>query len=110
MALTPSSRDKSSKSPTHQVVDTGLHVVVRWLPEIFNFKYLSTIHTRSALGKLTLAVGDILRDNEEEPMLTLLEDACGCVHCMLFAACDKYRHRQLGAAGHGAAGTILRWK
>ena len=43
-------------------------------------------------------------------MLTLLEDACGCVHCMLFAACDKYRHRQLGAAGHGAAGTILRWK
>jgi len=84
----------------------GLHVVVRWLPEIFNFKYLSTIHTRSALGKLTLAIDDILRNNEEEPMLTLLEDACGCVHCTLFAACDKYRYRELGAAGHDAARTI----
>jgi uncharacterized protein YcgI (DUF1989 family) len=72
--------------------------------KIFNFKYLSIIHTRLALGKLTLAIDDILRDNERQPMLTLLEDTYGCVHCMLFAACDKHCHRQLGTAGHDSCG------
>ena len=76
--------------------------------EVFNFKYFSMIHTRSALAKLTLATDDILRDNEREPMLTLLEDTCGGVHCMLFAACDKHRYKQLGAEGHDSCGDNLK--
>lgn len=66
------------------------------------------IHTRSALRKLTLAVDDVLRDNEREDMLTVLEDTCGGVHCMLFAACDVHRYRQLGAAGHASCGDNLK--
>lgn len=66
------------------------------------------IHTRSALAKLTLATDDILRDNEREPMLTLLEDTCSGVHCMLFAACEKHRYKQLGAEGHDSCGDNLK--
>jgi uncharacterized protein len=66
------------------------------------------IHTRSALGKLTLAVDDILRNNEREAMLTLLEGACGCIRRMLFTACDKHRYRQLGATGHDRSGDNLK--
>jgi uncharacterized protein YcgI (DUF1989 family) len=66
------------------------------------------IHTQSALGKLTLAVVQVLRDNERELMLTLLEDTCGCIHCVLFAACDKHRYRQPGAAGHDSCGDNLK--
>ena len=58
------------------------------------------IHARSALGKLTLAADNVLRDNEREAMLMLLEDMCDSVHYMLFAACDKHCYRQLGAVGH----------
>jgi len=55
-----------------------------------------------------LAVDDILRDSEQEAMLMLLEDACGCVHCMLFVACDKHRYRQFGATGHDGSGDNLK--
>jgi len=70
--------------------------------EVFNFKYLSMIHMRSALTKLTLAPDDVLRDNEREPMLTVVEDTYGGVHCMLF------RYRQLGAEGHDSCGDNLK--
>ncbi len=45
--------------------------------EVFNFKYLSMIHTRLALRKLTLAVDDSLPDNEREAMLSVVTDTCG---------------------------------
>jgi uncharacterized protein YcgI (DUF1989 family) len=65
-------------------------------------------HTRSALGKLMITTDDILRDNEWESILTLLEDTCGDAHCILFAACDKYCYRQLGAASHESCGNNLK--
>jgi hypothetical protein len=65
-------------------------------------------HTRSTLRKLTLAAADhdALRDNEREAMRSVVEDTCGGVHCMLFAACDAHRYRQLGRRGRRAAGGI----
>jgi uncharacterized protein YcgI (DUF1989 family) len=68
------------------------------------------IHTRSTLRKLTLAAAehDALRDNEREAMLSVVKDTCGGVHCVLFAACDAHRYRQLGAEGHTSCGGNLK--
>ncbi|CAM6125683.1 unnamed protein product [Calypogeia fissa] len=62
-------------------------------------RYLSMCHTRTALGKLSVATNDILRDNIREPMLKLIEDTSGGVHDLLFAACDAHRYAQLGVDG-----------
>ncbi|CAM6128772.1 unnamed protein product [Calypogeia fissa] len=53
-------------------------------------------HTRTALGKLSVATNDILRGNVREPMLKLIEDTSGGIHDLLFAACDA----QLGVDGY----------
>ena len=114
--LQPGQRLKISNPHGTQVVDTWAFTTI--IPDgssssltkrdVFNFKNLSMIHTRSALAKLTLAANDALRDNEREPLLTLTEDTCGGVHCMLFAACDRHRYRQLGAEGHDSCGDNLK--
>jgi uncharacterized protein YcgI (DUF1989 family) len=108
--LHPGQKLKISNPHGNQVVDTWAFTAVTdgSKREVFSFKYLSMIHTRSALAKLTLAANDILRDNEREPMLTLLEDTCDGVHCMLFAACDMHRYKQLGAEGHDSCGENLK--
>jgi uncharacterized protein len=108
--LQPGQSLKISNPHGNQVADTWAFTAVTDSSsrEVFNFKYLSMIHTRSALAKLTLAADDILRDNEREPMLTLFEDTCGGVHCMLFAACDRHRYKQLGAEGHDSCGNNLK--
>ena len=108
--LQPGQKVKISNPHGNQVVDTWAFATVAngANREVFNFKHLSMIHTRSALAKLTLAPNDILRDNEREPMLTLTEDTCGGAHCMLFAACDKHRYRQLGVEGHDSCGDNLK--
>ncbi|MCJ1249837.1 hypothetical protein MMC30_007063 [Trapelia coarctata] len=67
------------------------------------FNYLSMLHTRSSLSKLSLSPGDSLRDNTRTPLLTLLEDTSGGVHDTLFAACDKHRYAQLGVQGYHAS-------
>lgn len=58
--------------------------------------YLSMTHTRSYNEKLSVVVGDVLRNNQRQPMLTLTEDTSPGVHDSLFAACDRHRYRQLG--------------
>ena len=107
--LQPGQRLKISNPHGNQVVDTWAFTDVTDGSNraVFNFKYLSMIHTRTALAKLTLAASDVLRDNEREPMLTLIEDTCSGVHGTYFASCDEHRYRQLGAEGHNSCGDNL---
>ncbi|MCJ1386124.1 hypothetical protein MMC17_009249 [Xylographa soralifera] len=83
-----------------QVVDLWAFAAPRGPSVIFGFKFLSMCHTRSSLMKLTLSLDDSLTDNERMPMLSLIEDTSGGAHDLLFAACDKYRYRQLGVEGY----------
>jgi uncharacterized protein YcgI (DUF1989 family) len=74
----------------------------------FNFNYLSMCHTRSALLKLRLDIGDRILDNRRLSMLSLVEDTSGGIHDVLFAACDPCRYRQLGVTGyHNSCAEIL---
>ena len=102
-------RLKISNPHGNQVVDTWAFAALTDGSKraVFNFKYLSMIHTRTALAKLTLAAHDVLRDNEREPMLTLIEDTCGGAHGTFFASCDTHRYRQLGAESHDSCGGNL---
>ncbi|CAM6125685.1 unnamed protein product [Calypogeia fissa] len=70
--------------------DTNYFVATR-----FRFRYLSMCHTRTALGKLTVAKKDILRDNTREPMLTMIEDTSGGAHDLLSAACHKDQYEEI---------------
>lgn len=63
-------------------------------------EYLSTTHTRSALGRIALRPGDRLISNLRQPMFELVEDTVGC-HDLLFAACDRRRYEvDYGLPGH----------
>ncbi|KAL9112276.1 MAG: hypothetical protein Q9227_003394 [Pyrenula ochraceoflavens] len=62
-------------------------------------KYLSMSQTRSALLRVRVSVGDILRDNTRKPILQMVEDTTSGVHDMLFPACDKYRYAMMGVEG-----------
>jgi uncharacterized protein YcgI (DUF1989 family) len=68
-------------------------------------EYLSTTHTRSMLGRLTLRVGDLLRTVQRNPIFELVEDTVG-VHDLLFAACDPRRYElDYGVTGHRSCRT-----
>jgi uncharacterized protein YcgI (DUF1989 family) len=54
-------------------------------------EFLSPRHTRLALGRLTLRVGDELQTNRRRPHLRLLDDSVG-VHDILLGCCDRYRY------------------
>ncbi|MGH3403089.1 MAG: DUF1989 domain-containing protein [Streptosporangiaceae bacterium] len=63
-------------------------------------EWLSPTHTRSALARLRLHVGDELLSNRREPMFRVVRDDVG-VHDLLFAMCDtgRYSH-DYGIACH----------
>ena len=63
-------------------------------------EHLSPTHTRSMLGRLTLAVNDRLQTNARNPIFELGEDTVGR-HDVLFAACDHRRYElDYGLRGH----------
>lgn len=62
--------------------------------------YLSMIHTRTILGKLSLSKGDKLYSTRRQPLLTLTEDTTPGIHDMLWAACDVERYRMMGYDGY----------
>ena len=63
-------------------------------------EYLSTSHTRSALGSIMLETGATLVSNRRNPIFTLEEDTVGR-HDMLFPACDARRYQEVyGIEGH----------
>ena len=81
----------------HQVVDT-------WAVGLPTGQHrLSMSHTRLAIGRLSPAVGDVLVDDQRQPMLRLVADDSGGGHDTLIAACDPQRYRALGYEGFHAS-------
>jgi uncharacterized protein YcgI (DUF1989 family) len=81
-----------------KVINThGQQVVDTWA---FNGADLSECmsmeHTRTALSRIHVHVGDSLVTNQRRPILTLIEDTSPGVHDTLIAACDRYRYALLG--------------
>jgi uncharacterized protein len=77
----------------------GGQVVDTWaLNPVDLGEWLSMEHTRVALTKLSISVGDQLWSSRRRPMLTLSEDTSPGVHDTLMAACDPERYRLLGAS------------
>jgi uncharacterized protein len=81
-----------------KVINThGQQVVDTWA---FNSAALtecmSMEHTRTALSRIMVRVGDSLVTNQRRPILTLVEDTSPGIHDTLIAACDRYRYALLG--------------
>src|ERR671933_758204 len=81
-----------------KVINThGQQVVDTWA---FNSaalaEHMSMEHTRTALSRIMVRVGDSLVTNQRRPILTLVEDTSPGVHDTLLAACDRYRYALLG--------------
>ncbi|KAF2095907.1 glycoside hydrolase/deacetylase [Rhizodiscina lignyota] len=89
------------KGESIKIINTyGKQVVDFWA---FNpndaFDYLSMVHCRTVLSKISLSVNDTLVSSKRKPMVTLIEDTTPGVHDMLWSACDSERYRMLGAQG-----------
>jgi uncharacterized protein YcgI (DUF1989 family) len=81
-----------------KVINThGQQVVDTWA---FNsaalMECMSMEHTRTALSRIMVHVGDSLVTNQRRPILTLIEDTSPGIHDTLIAACDRYRYVLLG--------------
>lgn len=65
-------------------------------------EWLSVTHTRSALARISLHVGDQLRSNRRRGLFRVIRDDVG-VHDMLVAMCDPQRYSQdFGLADHAS--------
>ena len=85
-----------------KVINThGQQVVDTWA---FNSadrtECMSMEHTRTALSRIRVRVGDSLVTNQRRPILTLVEDTSPGVHDTLIAACDRYRYALLGCTAY----------
>lgn len=78
----------------------GYQVVDTWALSLRDGqRWLSMSHTRLAIGRLSPRVGDVLVDDQRQPMLALVEDDSPGGHDTLIPACDAQRYRALGYAG-----------
>jgi uncharacterized protein YcgI (DUF1989 family)/peptidoglycan/xylan/chitin deacetylase (PgdA/CDA1 family) len=79
----------------------GKQVVDFWA---FNAKdphdYLSMVHTRTVLLKISISVGDKLVSTRRKPMVTLVEDTTPGVHDIIWSACSPERYAMQGVVGH----------
>ena len=87
-----------AKGQLIKVINThGEQVVDTWA---FNAEdtgeFMSMEHTRSHLLKVIPKVGDVMRTNKRQPILTFVEDTSGGIHDLLMSACDRYRYEGLG--------------
>jgi hypothetical protein len=57
---------------------------------------MSMEHTRVAVCRIMVRVGESLVTNRRRPILHLVEDTSPGVHDTLIAACDRYRYALLG--------------
>ena len=88
----------------HIVNTLGQQVVDTWALRLPGGVHrLSMSHTRLAIGRISPQVGDVLVDDERQPMLRLLEDTSPGGHDTLIAACDAQRYRDLGYPGEHAS-------
>ena len=97
----PARRGKavSLKQGQHiKVINThGQQVVDTWAFNSANLgECMSMEHTRAALSRIMVHIGDSLVTNQRRPILTLVEDTSPGVHDTLIAACDRYRYALLG--------------
>jgi len=97
----PARRGKavSLKQGQHiKVINThGQQVVDTWAFNSANLgECMSMEHTRAALSRIMVHIGDSLVTNQRRPILTLVEDTSPGVHDTLIAACDHYRYALLG--------------
>jgi uncharacterized protein YcgI (DUF1989 family) len=81
-----------------KVINThGQQVVDTWAFNSADLgECMSMEHTRTALSRIRVYVGDSLVTNQRRPILTLVEDTSPGVHDTLLAACDRYRYALLG--------------
>lgn len=81
-----------------KVINThGQQVVDTWAFHSANLaECMSMAHTRAALLRLHVRVGESLVTNRRRPILTLVADTSPGVHDTLIAACDRYRYALLG--------------
>lgn len=62
--------------------------------------FLSMVHTRTILLKISLSKGDKLYSTRRKPMLTLTEDTTRGVHDIIWSACSAERYRMQGYDGY----------
>lgn len=62
--------------------------------------FLSMVHSRTVLLKISLAKGDKLYSTRRKPILTLTEDTTRGVHDMIWSACDTERYKMQGFEGY----------
>ena len=65
-----------------------------------NHDFLSMVHTRTILTKVSISEGDKLYSTRRKPLLTLIKDTTRGVHDIVWSACDIERYRMLGCAGY----------
>jgi hypothetical protein len=63
-------------------------------------EFMSMEHLRQVLSRIMPRAGDPLATNRRRPILTLALDTSPGIHDTLMAACDVWRYRNLGCAGH----------
>jgi uncharacterized protein YcgI (DUF1989 family) len=66
-------------------------------------EYLSCEHTKPSIEKLYPRKGDSAYTNHRRPIVTIVEDRSPGQHDMQFAACDRWRYKELGAKGRHAS-------
>lgn len=65
-----------------------------------NHDFLSMVHTRTVLAKVSLAEGDRLYSTRRKPILTLVKDTSPGIHDLVWSACDAERYRMIGYDGY----------
>lgn len=67
------------------------------------YEFLSCEHTKPSIERLYPGKGDAAYTNHRRPIVTLVEDNSPGQHDMQFAACDKWRYKELGVTGKHAS-------
>lgn len=67
------------------------------------YEYLSCEHTKPSIEKLFPHEGDAAYTTHRRPIVTLVEDSSPGQHDMQYAACDKWRYKELGHKGRHAS-------
>lgn len=69
------------------------------------YEFLSCEHTKPSIEKLFPHQGDAAFTTHRRPIVTMVEDHSPGQHDMQFAACDRWRYKELGARGKHASCT-----
>lgn len=105
MAISPARKSVAvsvQKGQSIKVINThGKQVVDFWA---FNpqdhLDYLSMVHTRTVLTKISIALGDSLYSTKRKAMLKLTEDTTPGVHDLVWSVCDTERYAMQGFVGY----------